>query len=487
VTASGNGYLTRRRSDDVLEQGETMAGSTSAPEEGIDTATHVVPDSERATRLSLTMAWWGVASAVFYIFLAATLAVAYGTVNTIIAIVLTVISYGLINTVLARYAAKTGLSVSLFSRVLFGKVGALLATAIFFLTAIYYAVFEGSVIAYAASEVVGGLTYGLAAVLVVLYSVPLVFGSVQHWLDKLNGVLLPFYLIGLVAAVVGTILQYGYNPEWLTYVPEGGAPSTGWINAYIAYMGVWVLMMFTFDYARFGAKQDVSYHANINFGIPFYVLTFLVNGLVGIFLVTSGEVAAVSETGVVDQLIVVLGGVLALAFILVTQTRINSANFYLATVNMQAFFERLLGRRMPKWAWAIVVGIVVLVLMRATNVFAYILTALTYQGIFVTAWVAVAVTHIVSSSYTRLFGDTVVYSADEVPNFNPAGLVAWFAGAGTGLVMLLMDLGATWSPVATVVVSVVVYAGLLRVAKREWFTTLPDDSRVPSASKSTTA
>jgi hypothetical protein len=35
--------------------------------------------------------------------------------------------------------------------------------------------------------------------LVVLYSVPLIFGSVQNWMDKLNGVLLPFYLIGLVA------------------------------------------------------------------------------------------------------------------------------------------------------------------------------------------------------------------------------------------------------------------------------------------------
>ncbi len=458
-----------------------MARSTAASEEGVDTATHVVPDSERATKLSLTMAWWGVSSALFYIFLAATLAVAYGTVNTIIALVLSVVSYGLINTVLSTYAAKTGLSVSLFSRILFGKIGALLATAIFFLTAIYYAVFEGSVIAYAASQVIGGLSYGMAAILVVLYSVPLVFGSVQHFLDKLNGVLLPIYLAGLVAAVIATVATYGYNSEWLTYVPEGGAPSTGWINAYIAYMGVWVLMMFTFDYARFGAKKDIPYHANLNFGIPFYVLTFLINGLVGIFLITSGEVAVVSETGVVDQLITVLGGGLALVFIWATQTRINSANFYLATVNMQAFFERLVGKTMKKWAWAIVVGIVVLILMRATDVFTYILTALTYQGIFVTAWVAVAVTHILSGRYTRLFGEAVVYRASEVPNFNPAGLAAWFAGAGTGLVMLLIDLGAAWAPVGTVVVSVVVYAGLLQVARREWFTTIPEGSEVLSA------
>ncbi len=447
-----------------------MAGTTKASEEGVDTATHAIPDGDRATRLSLTMAWWGVCSALFYIFLAATLAVTYGSVNTIIAMVLTVISYGLINSVLARYAIRTGLSVSLFSRVLFGRVGALVATAIFFLTAIYYAVFEGSVIAVAGSQVFDGLSYGTAAVLVVLYSVPLVFGSVQHFLDKLNGVLLPFYLIGLVAAVVATVIKYGYSSEWLSYAPEGGAPGDGWIHAYIAYMGVWVLMMFTFDYARFGARADVSYHAHLNFGIPFYVITFFVNGLVGIFLITSGEVATVSETGVVDQLVTVLGGALAMIFIWVTQTRINSANFYLATVNMQAFFERF-GISLKKWSWAILVGVVVLVMMRATNVFGYILTALTYQGIFVTAWVGVAVTHILSSRYRDMFGERVYYQYQDVPNFNPAGLTAWFAGAGTGLLMTVSGLGAGWAPVATVVVSVIVYAVLLRVARPGWYAT----------------
>lgn len=448
-----------------------MAGTMKASTEGADTATHAIPQDARSTRLSLTMAWWGVCSALFYIFLAATLAVAFGTVNTIIAMVLTVISYGLINSVLARYSLKTGLSVSLFSRVLFGKAGALLATAIFFLTAIYYAVFEGSVIAFAASKVVGGLSYGTAAILVVAYSVPLVFGSVQHFLDKLNGVLLPLYLTGLVAAVIATIATYGYSNDWLTYAPKGGAPGNGWLSAYIAYMGVYVLMMFTFDYARFGAQKDAEYHSKINFGIPFYVLTFLINGLVGIFLITSGKLAAVSETGVVDQLITVLGGFIALVFIWATQTRINSANYYLATVNMQAFFEKLLGLRLPKYLWAIVVGVVVLVMMRATDVFAYILDALTYQGIFVTAWVGIAVMHILSRRYEEMFGGKVYYHFDDVPNFNPAGLTAWLVAAGVGLAMTLSGIGAAYSPVVTLLLSALIYAGLLRVAKRSWYTT----------------
>lgn len=446
-----------------------MPATMTAPDEGIDTATHTISDSARATKLSLTMAWWGVCSALFYIFLAATLAVTYGTLNTITAIVLSVISYGVINGVLARYAINTGLSVSLFSRILLGKAGALLATAIFFLTATYYAVFEGSVIAVAASRVIGGLSYGWACLIVVALAVPMVFGSVQRFLDKLNGVLLPFYVLGLIAAVVATIATYGYSNAWLRYVPAAGAPANGWLHAYIAYMGVWVLMMFTVDYARFGAKKDATYHCRINFGMPFYVMTFLVNGLVGVFLITSGQVATVSETGVVEKLTAVLGGVVALLFIWVTQARINSANYYLATVNMQAFFEKLLRIRLRKWIWAIIVGTVVLTMMRATDVFGYILAALTYQGIFVTAWVGVAVTHVLSRRYRQMFGDRVYYHFHEAPNFNPAGLAAWFVAAGAGLVMTLSGVASGYAPVATVVLSVAIYAGLLRVAKPGWY------------------
>lgn len=415
------------------------------------------------------MAWWGVCSALFYIFLGATLAETYGTVNTIVAMVLSGISYGLINGLLARYAIRTGLSVSLFSRVLFGKVGSLIATAIFFLTAIYYAVFEGSVIAVAASNVIDGLSYGVAVIIVVCLGVPLVFGSVQHWLDKLNGVLLPFYLVGLAGTVIATIVTYGYSNRWLTYTPEGGVPATGWIHAYVAYMGVWILMMFTVDFARFGAEKDAAYHSRINFGVPFYVMTFLTNGLVGIFLVTSGPTSATSETGVVDQIIAVLGGVTALAFVWVTQTRINSANFYLATVNMQAFFERVLPIRLQKWLWAIIVGIVVAIMMSASDVFSYILTALNYQGIFVTAWVGVAVVHICSGKYRELFGTRVYYHLTEVPNFNTAGLTAWFVAAGTGLVLTITGVLSAYAPIIVFALSVAIYAGFLRNAQASWF------------------
>ncbi|AMU16683.1 allantoin permease [Burkholderia cenocepacia] len=438
-------------------------------DEDLDLSTLAIPDHARMPPFALTMAWWAVCSAVFYIVVGATLALTYGARNALIGMALSVVSYGIVNSIISRYAIRTGLSVALFSRVLFGSAGAALATLIFFATAIYYAVFEGSVIAVAAHHQFPALDYKWAALIVVCYSVPLVFGSVQHWLDKFNGVLLPFYLFGLLAAVGLATAEYGYHAAWLDFGPTGGAPAGGWWQCFVYYMGVWVLMMFTFDYARFGRKADARYHGRFNFGMPFYLVTFLVNGAAGIYLVsTIPGLGTLSEVSVVLALLKLMG-VWGLLFVWVTQSRINTANYYLATVNMQAFFQKVAGLRAPKFVWAVVVGAVVYALMMA-DIFSRILQALAYQGIFVVAWVGVALAHILSARYGQLVGDDVECRDAHVPVFNPGGLTAWFAGAFAGLALnQATGFAASLSAPATFVVSWLVYRALLGTAKRTWF------------------
>ncbi|MBN6730267.1 purine-cytosine permease family protein [Burkholderia multivorans] len=438
-------------------------------DEDLDLSTLAIPDHARMPPFSLTMAWWAVCSAVFYIVVGATLALTYGARNALIGMALSVVSYGAVNTIISRYAIRTGLSVALFSRVLFGSAGAALATLIFFATAIYYAVFEGSVIAIAAHHLFPALDYKWAALLVVGYSVPLVFGSVQHWLDKFNGVLLPFYLLGLLAAVGLATAEYGYHAAWLDIGPAGGAPAGGWWHCFVYYMGVWVLMMFTFDYARFGRRQDARYHGRFNFGMPFYLVTFLLNGAAGIYLVgTIPGLGTLSEVSVVLALLKLMG-LWGLLFVWVTQSRINTANYYLATVNMQAFFQKVAGLRAPKFVWALVVGAVLYALMMA-DVFSRILQALAYQGIFVVAWVGVALAHILSARYGELVGDDVECRDAHVPTFNPGGLAAWFAGAFAGLALNhASGFAASLSAPATFAVSWLVYRALLAGAKRTWF------------------
>ncbi|WP_343578167.1 allantoin permease [Pseudomonas sp.] len=427
-----------------------MASLSQHPE--VDSSVSSVPSHARMGRLSLSMAWWAVCSAMFYIVVGASLALAYGARNAIFGMLLSVLCYGLINAVISRYAMRTGLSVALFSRVLFGSLGASLATLIFFSTAIYYAVFEGSVIAVALNHLYPEVSYSLAALLVVLYSVPLIFGGVQHWLDRFNGVLLPFYLFGLLAAVALSIGEYGYQPQWLDFGPAH-PPAGGWWDCFSAYMGVWVLMMFTFDYARFGKPEDAAWHGRWNFGMPFYLVTFLLNGMAGIYLASSiPQDGALSEVTVVLAILKLMG-LWGLLFVWVTQTRINTANYYLATVNMQAFFAEVFRLRASSLVWAVVVGAAVYALMLA-DVFAWLLKALAWQGVFVVAWVGVAMAHILGKA---------PLPAGEPARLNGVGLAAWLCGALLGFA--LMEAGGSlqsFSAPLTFLVSAGVYAGLRR-------------------------
>lgn len=424
-----------------------------------DESTHIINDNQKSSRFSLMMAWWGVCSALFYIVVGVAMAKTYGTKNAIIGLLITVVAYSIVNGIISRYAIKTGLSVALFSKVLFGHTGAALATLIFFLTAIYYAVFEGYVIAVALKHQFSYIWHWVAALIVVLYSVPLIFGSVQHWLDKFNGVLLPLYILGLIGSVIYATMKYGYNDAWLNMGPEV-IPEYGWWNTAVYYMGVWVLMMFTFDFARFGKKEDSTFHSIITFGVPFYLVSFVLAALVGIYLVSLVPTEKLNEEAVAFVFIELMG-FLGLIFVWITQTRINTANYFLATTNMQAFFKEILRLDFSKYVWAIVVGIVVFLLM-LVDVFSYLFQALAYQGIFVVAWVAIALAHILNPARERYFGVVPEVRSDKLPAFDLGGLSVWFISSIAGLIVYHLSWGNDWYATITFFIAFFAYLVLLK-------------------------
>ena len=335
-----------------------------------DYSLHAVPRTWRNSRGSIAMAWFSILSAMFFLIVSATTALAVGTVNTIIGIVLSVIVTGGINILVSRYAAQSGLTVALFSRSLFGQVGAALATLIFGATAVYYAVFEGSVIAQVFHEYFGTVPIQGWYLVVVLYSMPLVIFGVGVWLDKINGILLPFYVIGIVAAVVATVAKYGYSNDWLTFQPgtTEAIAGPGWIFAFTVYMGNYIQMMFTMDYARYGRPENARFNSIVTFGPVFYFFLYLVNGLIGIFLLlTIPSKGALTEISGVLGIVSVLG-LIGVVFVWASQTRINTANFYLASTNLQSFFARAFGLQLHRTTWVLIVGGLVFAIM-LTNVF----------------------------------------------------------------------------------------------------------------------
>lgn len=431
-----------------------------------DYSTHVVPSSWRSGRLSLSMAWAALFSAMFWLVVAASVALAVGTRDALIGITLAVVAHGGVNFVLSRYANRTGLTVALMSRRLFGYFGAALAPLIFAATAIYYAVFEGSVVAVALQHYFGGMAIQWWYLIIVAYSIPLVFGGIRVWLDKFNGVLLPFYIVGLAAAVIWAGQRHGAGGDWLSALPPQPADvaAPGWVFAFTVYMGVWIMMLYTIDFARFGKKSDATFHGVVSFGPIFYLWTFLVNGLVGIFLAhTVPTEGPVSEASVVFA-VVGLMGFAGVVLIWVSQTRINTANFYLASTNLEAFCARVFKLKLTRTAWVVIAGALVY-LMMLTDVLSWMLTALQWQGVFVVAWVGVALTHILSAADDR----------DGLPEFRPGrlrlvtpGIVAWLVAAVTGIALLegTGTFGGTWSSPITFAISVVGYLVALRLPNR---------------------
>ncbi|WP_291053903.1 permease [Herbiconiux sp.] len=416
-------------------------------------------DDEQMGRWSLLMAFYGIASAMFMLYIGAAMAVAYGTADALIGLALTIIVYSLINRVLAKHSIRNRTTVARFSRTILGKAGTVIAAIILALTAIYYAVFEGEIVVYAFQSAFGGEKW-IWSLVVVAYSTPLILGGVRRFLDKLNGWLLPLYLIGLAVMVIWAGVRYGFSDTWLTQTPGPELPlasgGPGWLATFSAYLGVWVLMMYVMDFAALGKRKDVKFHSRYTFTWPFWLITYGLNALVGIFLTFTIPGLEVSESGLSGGLVALMGPV-GLIIILVFQTRINTANYYIGAANVQEFGERLFRVKLPAFVWVIVSSVIIYALM-LLPIIQYLLIALAWQGVLVSGWVAIALTHIL---LTRSRQESGLLGDEHYRHVHAPGLIAWVAATVIGLFLTsAFPWGATWGPIATVVVASGLYAAL---------------------------
>ena len=415
-----------------------------------DYSRHVVPLAARSSRWSLAMASWSVLSALFYLYISVAVAQAVGTRSAMIGIGLSIVFYGVINYIISQRSIRNGLSVALLSRSIFGGAGAIISSLLFAVTAIYYAVFEGSIIAVAFQQYFApGSDIRWWYLLVVLYAMPLVMGGVQVWMDKLNGALLPLYVGGLLLIIVIAGTRFGFSFDFLSIQPSLDTTMPGWLWAFIVYMGICVNMMVTAEFSRFGKPEDAKFHGVITFGPVFYFALYAVNGLAGIFIMdTVFPGLKASEQGIAEA-VLKSSGLVGLLFILISQTRINTANYYMASLNMAGFAARGLGLRWPRGVWVLFVGACVYLLM-LTNVFSYLLKALAWQGVAVTSWVAILLTHY------------ALYPDPKSDEFRPGRVKAIMPGAwaillSTAVGISLIELGekgAWYVEIAPIIIAI---------------------------------
>ncbi|MCV7065582.1 thiamine permease [Mycolicibacterium farcinogenes] len=409
-----------------------------------DYALHATPLSWRMRKLSLMSSWWALCGSLFWLIFGALIALTVGTVDAVIGMLLAVVAYSSIGAVFTRSAARHGLTSNLFSRAVFGASGSVIAPLLIGVMSVYFTSFEGSVIAIALQKYFGGPIQMWYAI-VVIYSVPLVFGALGKFLDKFNGVLFPVYMVGLIAVVVWTGCVYGFDGDWASQRPATLMISgPGWLWAFTAYIAILSLTMNTWDFARLAKHQDRRFHSVVTFGPVFYFVTFVVNGVAGIFIAltipTEGPLTEIS--GVLG--IVAMMGFLGVFFVWASQTRINTANLYLAITNLEGFFARLTTIRLNRIAWAVIVGVVAYLIMLC-NVFEFMLPAVRYQAVVAVTWVACALTFL---TIRKLLGEdpaNLEWRPGRVPRFDRVGTTSWALGTLTGFGLLTFGDPASWT------------------------------------------
>lgn len=395
---------------------------------------HVVPRSVRLGRGTVFGGWSSIASAMAFVFYGALSASLVGVTQAVIGLVVVVAAYAVLGALSARRAIRTGLNSTLLSRELFGTKGAALCPLLIAAAGTYYAVFEGSIVAAALQAYFKVGDIRVWYVIVVAAMLPLMLGGLQTWLGNLNGLSLPVYFFGLVIAVAAAGFRFGWDGDWSHFdAPASPLGIPGWLTVFVLYMGIFILFPDTQDAARMSRAKDRRFHENVTFGWVFYAVAYLFNGVVGILIVALGTPntgQGPSELGVVQGVVGSIG-ILGLVVIIVSQVRINSANFYFASINAERFVAHFTHRNISRRAWVVLLSALVLALM-FTDVFTYIATALAWQGVLVVSWVAMMA---VSWAFDR----------GSEPEFRPArvkalapGFAVWMAASGVGIALLQM-------------------------------------------------
>jgi purine-cytosine permease-like protein len=419
---------------------------------------HVVPFTARLGRGSIMASWSSVASAMAFVYYGALAATLVGIAQALIGIAVTCVVYAVIAGVGAAQAIQTGLNSTLMSRELFGLKGAAICPLIIALGTAFYAVFESSVLATALQTFVGHGDIRIWYVVVAVCMLPLMLGGMQTWLGKLNGISLPIYFFGLIAAVIVAGIRFGWDGQWSVF---DAAPSTtgvpGWVTVVVFYMGVWLVFPEIQDSARMGKPEDKAFHLNISFGVVYWIVAYMFNALVGIAIVglVFGQPGVEpTEIGAVQGVIASLG-VVGLIVIVVSQVRINSANFYFFSTSAERFVSHFTSRNLSRRIWVVVSAVVVLIVM-FTNIFSYLTTALAWLGVLIAAWIAM---QLVGWAMNR--GKQIEFRPQRVKNVAP-GFYLWAFATVFGVVLLEMPerqpVLSALAPLVTFVIAAAGYA-----------------------------
>lgn len=411
---------------------DRIASGSAARE---DYALRQVPPTWRYRAASIVLSLMGGATAGFFLAFPAELAGSFGLVNVVIGIVYGLVVQTLLNYVFVRAAARTGLNSDLMSRGLaLGFDGSAWTTILYWVTWVAYFGTEGQILGGAITAQFGIPTWvsylivGAAFIPLVLYGVGFI-ARFQTWT-------LVLYVIAMVWMVAKVLSNSGTSSLSSTLGAHWGIiTAPGLLGVLAAYNGL--IGNVTFGHADIG--RMVATRASVvrgsRFGvaaislIPYSLFAYVIFGGLGLFFwaMTHGS----TNPG---QYFVSILGVAGFILIIITQLRINLINAYSGSLSLANFFSRL--RFIPgRTVWALLMVVVGTGAMFG-NILGNLATVLTFEGVFLAAWIGVIFADLVIvRGWFHLGpqgGSWIEYRRAMLPHWNWVGVVPLIVASVVG-------------------------------------------------------
>jgi cytosine permease len=390
-----------------------------------DYALRQVPPTWRYPWSSLVVSLLGGATSGFFLAFPGDLAHQFGLGNVLIGMIYALILQTILNYVFVKAATRTGLSADLMSRGLaLGFDGAAWTTIVYWFTWLTFFSIEGQILGDAINAQFGIPKWG-AYIIVGGGSLPLVLYGFQ-FLYQFQRWTLYAYALAMIALIVkvfstphlGTIISSGF-------ASSGSVSGLGFLGVIAAYNGlIGNVTLGHVDVARLGATSKSllkgSKKGMLWFSlIPYSLAAYVVFGLLGLLF------WLVTKSNNPGAYFVSLLGIVGFLLVIITQLRINLINAYSGSISLANFFSKfnfLPGRSF----WAIVM-VVMGTAMMFGNVLSNLGKILTFEGVFLAAWIGVIFSDLVVNRGIFQFGPQkgqfIEYRRALVKNWNFVGVV----------------------------------------------------------------
>lgn len=418
------------------------------------------PDHRRGV-VSLFSVTLAIPSALVFFAVGGTLVQAYGTVALVSGLIVASVIIGGAGWILTSFAARTGLDSDLISiRAGFGLAGSAITSSIYSVNFIVLYTLETGIIASAVHTLLPSFPKAVLFVAVAGVVLILTWYGISS-LTKVMSVTLPLFVVLIVVAA--TQVGPGEGGSFWSYVPTGSSiDATAWLSVLAALLAFIVNATVAADVGRF-LRPGQRRVGSLLFGGVLQVVAFGGATLLGAWF--SFHLKGNAQPGA--YLVGLMGG-WGLLCVLLSQVRINMINAYSGSLSLSNFGARGLGVRPGRPVWMIAL-VALSSGLAMFDVSSQLVQILTFEAVFVMAWVSTLVAYIVCFDLDTP-REAARQDLGDAPNVDPVGLGALAAALAVATPLAFGvggELGSVLAPVMAMVVSPICVVTLRHRARVE--------------------